>query len=411
MSGNRTRLRVFAAVLVATMLCTSSSALAQLQDVLGQVRQGAQQINPNSPTYYLKSAKAVETNVCLYSNGDPTGLLGPLVFRNSYVATPNCREFRACSETSPIPEEPRPADCGAEIPNSKYWSTDSKRLRMRSDSTATLEFESEEFVKVRTCNAIEKPVLMCTTGNVGLFRAEVEYDYPNGDKSRYNWDRYQNLAGRAMETKTALSWDRSEESVKTGNRQRTSIAFTGVPNEMVPAHEISARITHQYGDAQAAVFFDETGPDRRHYASLKSSSGNAQHWEVATDVQRRPSPPVSRVGFIPATYTISIEDRMLPDLVALPGAASMENRYLITVFTEHKHRDETLIFQTEAANTRAETLFSVRMDQEALLSMKGKSKKIRVHVRALRRGNPWVDNAVSPTLTYETPKDVKFPKK
>jgi hypothetical protein len=282
---------------------------------------------------------------------------------------------------------------------------------MRSDASATLEFESEEYVKIRTCNAIEKPVLMCTTGNVGLFRAEVEYEYPSGDKSRYNWDRFQNLAGRAMETKTALTWDRGEESVKTGNRQRTPVIFTGVPNALVPAHEISARVTHQFGDGQAAVVFDDSGPDRRHYASLKAGSGPVQQWEIATEVNRRPSPPVSRVSFIPATYTISIEDRMLPDLVALPGAASMENRYLITVFTEHKHRDEMLIFQAEAANPRADALFSVKMDQESLLSMKGKSKKIRVHVRALRRGNPWVDSAVSSTVTYETPKDVKFPKK
>jgi hypothetical protein len=41
----------------------SRNAFAQLETVLDRVRQGADQINANNPTYYLKSAKAVEPNI------------------------------------------------------------------------------------------------------------------------------------------------------------------------------------------------------------------------------------------------------------------------------------------------------------------------------------------------------------
>ena len=51
------------------------------------------------------------------------------------------------------------------------------------------------------------------------------------------------------------------------------------------------------------------------------------------------------------------------------------------------------------------------MDPEALKAMNGKSKKIRIHVRAQRAGSPWVDGEVSPQFVYETEKEVKFPKK
>src|SRR5678815_3888602 len=124
----------------------SVNAFAQLDAILDKVRQSADQVNANNPTYYLKSAKAIEPNICLYSNGDPTGLIGPVVFRNSYVANPNCREFKACTEVATPVDEPRPSDCGAEIPNSRLWSVQQKPLSMRSDGNASLEFTSEEFV-------------------------------------------------------------------------------------------------------------------------------------------------------------------------------------------------------------------------------------------------------------------------
>jgi hypothetical protein len=102
---------------------------------------------------------------------------------------------------------------------------------------------------------------------------------------------------------------------------------------------------------------------------------------------------------------------MLPDLLALPGGTSMQTKYLITVFTEKGHKDETLIFQTETENTSKTVLFSFKIDQETLRSMKGQSKKVRVHVRAQRLGSPWLDSAVSAENVYETEKSVKFPKK
>ena len=404
---NATIPRFAAVVLIAGALSTSSTAFGQFGEIVDRVRQA----NPNSPTYYLKSAKAVEPNVCLYSNGDPTGVIGPLVFRNSYVATPNCRDFKACTDVTPPPDEPRPLDCGAEIPNSRYWSGDQKVLSMRSDGTASLEFESEEYVKVQSCREVSRPALLCTTGSVGLFRAEVEYEYPSGYESRNNWDRFQNLAGKLTETRTQLTWDRLEESRKTGNRKRTTVLFTGLPNSVVPAHGLTARVSHTYGDRQASIVFNEPDSDLRHYKTLKSSSDASQEWEVSAEIQRRPSPPVTKVSFIPATFTVSIEDKGLPDLLSLPGGEATRTKYLVTVYTEKSHRDETLIFQTEAENTTRTALFGVKMDHDALLAMKGKSKKIRVHVSAQRIGSPWVDGAISRAVTYETPKDVKFPKK
>src|SRR5215510_9499783 len=198
--------RSSAIVLVSTAafigaISISSETFAQFGGVIDRVRQGAEQVNGNNPTYYLKSARAVEPNICLYSNGDPSGVVGPLIFRSSYVATPNCREFKACTDVAAPIDDPKPTDCGAEIPNSKFWSRDEKRLSMRSDGDSSLEFTSEEFVKVRTCTATPTPVATCTTGKAGLFRAEVEYEYPSGYEGR-NWDRYQNLAGKVTETKT-----------------------------------------------------------------------------------------------------------------------------------------------------------------------------------------------------------------
>src|SRR5262245_27191104 len=185
--------RSSAIVLVSTAafigaISISSETFAQFGGVLDRVRQGAEQVSGNNPTYYLKSARAVEPNICLYSNGDPSGVVGPLVFRSNYVATPNCKEFKACNETAATVDEPKPLDCGAEIPNSKYWSRAEKTVAMRSDETTSLELISEEYVRVRTCTEIRMAAATCTTGNIGLFRAEVEYDYPSG-QSRNNWDR------------------------------------------------------------------------------------------------------------------------------------------------------------------------------------------------------------------------------
>ena len=69
-----------------------------------------------------------------------------------------------------------PALIAVEIPNSASWSRDEKRLIMRSDGTAQLEFKSDGLVQYRSCTPIETPVLTCTSGNIGLFRAEVEYE-------------------------------------------------------------------------------------------------------------------------------------------------------------------------------------------------------------------------------------------
>lgn len=401
---------VLALCVAAATACRAREAFAQFDGVLDRVRQGAEQVSGNNPTYYLKSAKAVEPNICLYSNGDPTGLVGPVVFRSSYVATPNCREFKACTEVAQPMDEPRPLDCGAEAPNSRFWSTQQKPLSMRSDGSASLEFVSEEFMKVRTCTETPVPVATCTTGKVGLFRAEVEYEYPNGYEGR-NGDRFQNLAGRTTETRMRKEWIRQEEAVKTGNKKTTRLNFSGQSSAMVPAHGLSAAVSHKYGDQQAAVRFREDDADITHYARLRNSSDGIQDWEITSAINRRPSPPVTRVGFLPSTFSVSIEDKSLPDLLTLPGNNTMQSKYLITVFTEKSHKDETLIFQTEAENTAKSVLFSLKMDQETLRAMKGKSKKIRVHVRAQRIGSPWVDGAVSDERVYETEKDVKFPNK
>ena len=138
----KTILRVSASLLVAGAIFGSTNAFAQLDDILGKVRQGAEQVSGNNPTFYLKSAKAVEPNICLYPSGDPTGLIGPVVFRNSYVATPNCKEMKACTEALIPPDEPMPATCGMEIPNSRSWRGEEKNLNIRSDGTATLQFHS-----------------------------------------------------------------------------------------------------------------------------------------------------------------------------------------------------------------------------------------------------------------------------
>lgn len=401
----------FSICFAVTAIATSASAVAQFDAVLDRVRQGADQVNANNPTYYLKSARAVEPNICLYSNGDPTGVVGPLVFRNSYVAAPNCRDFKACSEVDmPVPE-PRPLDCGQEIPNSRFWSTDQKPLKMRSDGATSLEFTSEELMKVRACRETQAPAATCTTGKVGLFRAEVEYEYPSGYESRYNWDRYQNLAGRMTETRMKTLWIRDEETVKTGNQKTTRLSFSGLPNAAVPAHGLSATVSHKYGDQQATIRFREDDADLVHYTRLRHSSDGSQEWEITSEINRRPSPSVTRVGFIPTTYTVSIEDKALPDLLLLPGAETMRTKYLITVFTEKSHRDETLFFQTEAENTAKTVLFSVPLDSDTLRAMKGKNKKVRVHVRAQRSGSPWIDGAVSREHVYETEKSVKFPNK
>ena len=151
----RSRLLVFTIGFGITVLSTSASA--QFDAVLDKVRQGADQVNANNPTYYLKSARAVEPNICLYSNGDPTGVVGPLVFRNSYVASPNCRDFKACSEVDVPEDDPRPADCGQEIPNSRFWSTDQKPQKMRSDGASSLEYMIEELMKDSTCTESPTP--------------------------------------------------------------------------------------------------------------------------------------------------------------------------------------------------------------------------------------------------------------
>jgi hypothetical protein len=406
----RSRAFVHVVCLATAIAGTTASVFAQFDAVLDRVRQGADQVNANNPTYYLKSAKAVEPNICLYSNGDPSGLIGPLVFRSSYVAAPNCREMKACTEVAPPVDDPKPVDCGAEIPNSKFWSTDSKRLSMRSDGNASLEFTSEEFVKRRTCTATPTPVNACTTGKVGLFQAEVDYEYPSGYEGR-NGDRYQNLAGRMTETKTRTTWVRGEENVKTGAVKTTRLNVIGQGSETVPAHDVAATVSHKYGDQLASIRFREDDPDLKHYTRLRNSADGSQEWEITSEIIKRPSPAVTRVGFLPATFSVSVEDNALPDLLKMPGADSMKTKYLITVFTEKGHKDETLIFQTEAENTEKTVLFTFKMDAETLRLMKGQNKKLRVHVRAQRMDSPWVDGAVSGERVYETEKSVKFPKK
>jgi hypothetical protein len=398
-------------LLVAGAVFGSAGAYAQIDDVLGKVRQGAEQVGANNPTFYLKSAKPVEPNICLYPNGDPTGLIGPVVFRSSFVAAPSCKEMKACRDAVIPADEPMPTSCGAEIPNSRHWRGEEKNLNIRSDGTATLEFGSEELLRVRSCVAVPEPVLTCTTGNVGLFRSEVEYEYPDGNRSRYNWDRFQNLAGRRTETKTRVTWPDAEESRSTGNRNTTTITFVGAGNPLIPAHGISASVFYKFGDKQATIRFRETDKDLTHYAKLMGGSDGSQTWEITSEINRRPSPPVTRVSFLPASYSVSIEDRALPDLLAMAGAEGMRTKYLVTVFTEKKHRDETQIFQTEAENLAKSVLFTVKLDSDTLKAMKGKSHKIRVHVRAQRAGSPWVDGAVSSVWVYESEKEVKFPKK
>jgi hypothetical protein len=400
----------FVACLFIAVGFMSEHAFAQFDGVLDRVRQGAEQVSGNNPTYYLKSARAVEPNICLYSNGDPSGVVGPLVFRSNYVATPNCKEFKACSETAAPVDEPKPLDCGAEIPNSRYWSRAERAVTMRSDETTSLELISEEYVRVRSCTEVRMAAATCTTGNIGLFRAEVEYDYPSG-QSRDNWDRFQNLAGRRTEQLTRLVWRRDEQSVKTGERKSTEIRIVGRPSDTVPAHGVSAVVSHKYGDREATIRFRESDDNLTHYARLAQGANGAQDWEISAQINRRPSPSVTKVGFIPSTFMVSVEDADLPDLLAMPAADGMKTKYLITMYTEKDHKDETLIFQTEAENTAKSVLFTVRVDQATLQSMKGKDRKVRVHVRAQRSGNPWIDGAVSDARIYETEKSVKFPKK
>jgi len=213
------------------------------------------------------------------------------------------------------------------------------------------------------------------------------------------------------ETKTRITWVRGEEDVKTGNKKVTHVAFAGQSAGVVPAHGVSAVVSHRYGEQQASVRFREDDEDLTHYSRMLNSADGAQQWEITSEINRRPSPSVTRVGFIPATFSISIEDKPLPDLLALPGADGMRTKYLIIVFTEKSHKDETLIYQTEAENTANTVLFTYKMDADTLQSMKGQSKKVRVHVRAQRTGSPWVDGEVSPDQMYETEKSVKFPKK
>ena len=76
---SKTVIHVALWLLVAGAIFGSAGAYAQIDDVLGRVRQGAEQVGANNPTFYLKSAKPVEPNICLYPNGDPTGLIGPVV--------------------------------------------------------------------------------------------------------------------------------------------------------------------------------------------------------------------------------------------------------------------------------------------------------------------------------------------
>jgi hypothetical protein len=327
------------------------------------------------------------------------------------VASPSCKEIKACTEAVIPADDPMPALCGAEIANSRYWQGEEKTLKLRSDYTATLEFGSQELLRIRTCTPVPEPVLTCTTGSIGLFRAEVDYEYPDGNASAHHWDRFQNLAGRRTETKTRIVWPVGDEPRLTGNRTATTITFVGKNNPLVPAHGISATVSYKFGDSQASIRFHETDHDITHYARLLKTVDGTQTWEITSEINRRPSPPVSNVSFLPATYSVSVEDRVLPDLLEMPGADSMHTRYLVTVFTEKKHKDETQIFQTEAENSGKSVLFSLRLDPDTLKAMKGKSRKIRIHVRAQRAGSPWVDGAVSSALVYETEKEVQFPKK
>jgi len=180
---------------------------------------------------------------------------------------------------------------------------------------------------------------------------------------------------------------------------------------MVPPHPVYAWVSYKYGDNQPSIRFREMEKDITHYAKKVLASDGSPVWEISSQINPRPSPPVTRVSFLPASYSVSIEDSSLPDLLGKTGAEAMHTRYLVTVFTENKHRDETQIFQTEAENFSKSVLFTVRLDPDALKAMNGKSKKIRIHVRAQRAGSPWVDGAVSSPYVYETEKEVKFPKK
>src|SRR4026209_485588 len=151
---SETVVRVAASVLLAGAIGGSVIAYAQFDDVLGKVRQGAEQVGANNPTFYLKSAKPVEPNICLYPNGDPTGVIGPVVFRSSFVAAPSCKEMKACRDVVIPADDPMPTSCGAEIANSRHWQGEEKTLNIRSDGTATLEFRSEERLLVQSCAAV-----------------------------------------------------------------------------------------------------------------------------------------------------------------------------------------------------------------------------------------------------------------
>jgi len=49
----KTMLRISASVLLTGAIFGSTNAFAQFEDVLGKVRQGAEQVSGNNPTYYM----------------------------------------------------------------------------------------------------------------------------------------------------------------------------------------------------------------------------------------------------------------------------------------------------------------------------------------------------------------------
>ena len=88
------------------------------------------------------------------------------------------------------------------------------------------------------------------------------------------------------------------------------ITFVGAPNPMIPAHGISAVVSYKFGDSQPSIRFRETDKDLTHYAKLVTNSDGSQVWQITSEINRRPSPPVTRVSFLPASYAVSVEDQI-----------------------------------------------------------------------------------------------------
>ena len=108
----------------------------------------------------------------------------------------------------------------------------------------------------------------------------------------------------------------------------------GIPNPMIPPHGISASVSYKSGDGQPSIRFRETDKDLAHYAKLATNPNGSHVWQITAEINRRQSPPVTHVSFLPASYAVSVEDQSLPDLLSMSGAEAMHTKYLVTVFTE-----------------------------------------------------------------------------